>query len=197
MFTGGLTQSVQGFAPLPHVAWEVEEAGRYFSTHTLLDEAFRSEEVERALRAVPYDVLHIASHAEFAANPEDSFILTWDGRLSLERLAATLGQARFRIERPVELLVLSACETAVGDERSALGLAGAALRMGARSVLASLWAVNDDASSRLMARFYRELANPKHTRASALQAAQLWMFHQEDFEHPIDWAAFLLIGSWL
>ena len=69
--------------------------------------------------------------------------------------------------------------------------------MGARSVVASLWSVNDRASSLLIVRFYEELAKPGATRASALQAAQVSMLEQQEFAHPIDWASFLLISSWL
>ena len=124
-------------------------------------------------------------------------ILTWDDRLPLSRLSDLLGTSRFRADEPIDLLVLSACETATGDDRSTLGLAGAAIQMGARSVVGSLWAVNDEASSHLMTRFYRELAKPGTSRAAALQAAQIFLLEQDAYAHPVDWAAFLLISNWL
>ena len=92
----------------------------------------------------------------FLATSDDTFILTADDKLTLERLDQLLDPLRFRDE-PIELLTLSACQTAAGDERAALGLAGVAVRAGARSALATLWYINDQASSELVAAFYRHL----------------------------------------
>ncbi|NJK27840.1 MAG: CHAT domain-containing protein [Coleofasciculaceae cyanobacterium SM2_3_26] len=100
-------------------------------------------------------------------------------------------------EAPIELLVLSACQTAVGDDRAALGLAGVAVRAGARSTLASLWSVNDEATSLLMTRFYQELADPSVTKAEALRRAQVSLLQNPETEDPFLWAAFVLVGNWL
>jgi len=140
--------------------------------------------------------VHIASHAEFGGNPEDSFLLAFDGRLPMNRLAQTVGTTRFRSEQPLELLTLSACETAVGNERAGLGLAGIALQAGARSALASLWSVNDQASTQLIAEFYSRL-HEDASRAEALQQAQLAMLDHRGFRHPAFWSSFVLISSWL
>ncbi len=78
---------------------------------------------------------------------------------------------------PLELLFLSACETAAGDQRAALGLAGVALRAGARSVVGSLWPISDVATSDLVARFYDGLKDPSVSRAVALQRAQQALLH--------------------
>jgi CHAT domain-containing protein len=107
-----------------------------------------------------------------------------------------VGRTRFRAERPLELLALTACQTAAGDERAALGLAGVALRAGARSALATLWSVNDEAALQLVSRFYRELGAGA-TRAQALQRAQIELLRGRAFDHPGYWSAFLLISSWL
>ena len=82
------------------------------------------------------------------------------------------------------------------DERAALGLAGLAIRAGARSALATLWRVNDRAAAKLVSEFYRQLAKPESSRAGALQAAQLEILGQSRYEHPGYWSPFLLIGSW-
>jgi CHAT domain-containing protein len=92
-------------------------------------------------------------------------------------------------------LVLSACRTAAGDERAALGLAGVAVKAGARSALASLWAVNDESTARLVAEFYRELATGLG-KAAALRGAQLALLNDERHAHPAFWAPFLMIGDW-
>ena len=97
----------------------------------------------------------------------------------------------------LELLALSACRTAAGDDRSALGLAGVAVRAGARSALATLWSVNDQASTELMTEFYTQLENPALSRAQALQRAQIKLLRTRHYRHPSYWSAFLLISSWL
>jgi CHAT domain-containing protein len=102
-------------------------------------------------------------------------------------------------DRRVELLTLSACETAIGDERAALGLAGMAVKSGAASVVASLWLVDDAATAALMNRFYSNLQARKDIRlpiAKALRAAQLNLLADPATEHPANWAAFVLIGNW-
>ena len=100
-------------------------------------------------------------------------------------------------DKPVELLTLSACQTAVGDDRAALGLAGVAIKAGARSALATLWFINDRASSILVSRFYQGLADPSLTKAKALQQAQLKSLEDKRYKHAAYWSPFLLIGNWL
>ena len=95
------------------------------------------------------------------------------------------------------LLVLSACETAAGDDRAALGLAGVAIKAGARSAIATLWFINDRVSSELIAEFYRQLKNPKLSKAASLQRAQQIILSNPDYEHPSFWSPFLLINNWL
>lgn len=194
---GGLTEAVEGFSALPAVEREVQAASANFDGEALVDRDFLVARYVERIREAPFDILHIASHAQFSANLEESFILAWDGRLSIERLSDAVGATRFRTERPLELVILSACETATGDDRSSLGLAGAAIRMGARSVVASLWAVNDEASARLIENFYAALAVRGQSRAGALQTAQVTLLRDAEYGHPADWAAFLLISSWL
>jgi CHAT domain-containing protein len=95
------------------------------------------------------------------------------------------------------LLTLSACETAAGDDRAALGLAGVAIKAGARSALATLWPINDPASSILITEFYRQFQDPSVSRATALQYAQVKLLHDPRYQHPGYWSAFLLINNWL
>ena len=111
----------------------------------------------------------------------------------LERL---VGLFRFRQE-PLELLTLSACQTGIGDDRAALGLAGIAVKAGARSALATLWFINDEASSELVSEFYRRLHDTSISKARALQLAQLKLLSEGLYEHPAYWSAFLLLNNWL
>jgi CHAT domain-containing protein len=141
--------------------------------------------------------VHLATHGKFAGKVRDSFVLTYDGRMSMDELEQFVGISWFREDNPVELLTLSACETAVGDDSAALGLASVAIKAGARSALASLWSINDEASSKLVADFYRELQDPGITKAQALQRAQLGLLADLRYQHPVYWSPFLLIGNWL
>ena len=98
----------------------------------------------------------------------------------------------------ISLLVLSACETAVGDKRAALGMAGVAIRAGARSTLASLWQIDDEATALFIGEFYRELAMSKTTKAEALRRAQVsFLKKYPNYSRPGYWGAYVLIGNWL
>ena len=100
-------------------------------------------------------------------------------------------------DQPVELLTLSACQTAAGDDRAALGLAGVAIKAGARSAIATLWFINDQASSLLVTEFYRQFQDAKLSKAKALQQAQAQLLADRRYQHPGYWSPFLLIGNWL
>ena len=114
----------------------------------------------------------------------------------MEQLERLVGLFRFR-QNPLELLTLSACQTGIGDDRAALGLAGIAVKAGARSALATLWYINDEASSELVSEFYLQLRNPAISKARALQLAQLKLLSDRLYEHPAYWSPFLLLNNWL
>ncbi len=193
----GLSEAVQGFPPLPSVIQEINTIDSIFSNSTvLLDQAFSLNSVNYALQTTPYEIIHISSHGQFDRNHKQSFLLTYDDKLTMDHLEDLFQLSKSRKEK-VELLTLSACQTAVGDERAALGLAGVAIKAGARSALASLWFVDDEATSQLIAEFYRQLKNPALSKAQALQNAQKKLAAQRKFRHPAYWAPFLLIGNWL
>jgi CHAT domain-containing protein len=193
----GLTESVQGFPALPYVAGELATIAELYGGKVLQDEEFVVPEFGESLAQTPYSVVHIASHGKFAGDPKDSFLLTFDGRLDMDGLEEFIKLSRFRDE-PIELLTLSACQTAAGDDRAALGLAGVAIKAGARSALATLWFINDQASSLLVSEFYRQLsARPTPTKAKALQEAQRQIRADLRYRHPAYWSPFLIIGNWL
>jgi len=192
----GLTKSVQGFPPLPYVAEEVASIEQLYKGDRLINNAFQASRLERELREGRYGVLHIATHGKFSTDVNDSFLLTFDGKLTMQTLDQLVGLFRFRQE-PLELLTLSACQTGVGDDRAALGLAGVALKAGARSALATLWFINDEASAALISEFYRQLRNPSLSKAVALQRAQMKLLSDRVYEHPAYWSSFLLLNNWL
>jgi len=192
----GVTESVQGFSPLPNVSAELEALRSLFGATTLVDQEFRIAQFEAKLKGERFTILHIASHAQFESDVEKSFLLTSDAKLTMDRLDQIVGVFKFR-DDPLELLTLSACETAAGDDRAALGLAGVAIKAGARSALATLWNINDQASSELVVEFYRELKDPSISRAVALQRAQIKMLTNPRYDHPGFWSPYLLINTWL
>jgi CHAT domain-containing protein len=192
----GVTEPVQGFPALPNVTAEIDALRSMFDSTTLLDRDFVASNLEKALRRKPYTIVHVASHGEFGDTPAASFLLTFDDKLTMERLDAYIGLFKYR-DDPLELLTLSACETAQGDDRAALGLAGVAVRAGARSAVATFWQVHDAVAAQLVARFYRELLDRSVSRAVALQRAQIEVLSNPRYEHPGYWSAFLMINSWL
>jgi CHAT domain-containing protein len=196
VFLSGLSASVQGFPALAHVPMELGSIHALYGGEVLLDENFRVPRVEAELDQREFSVVHVATHGEFSEDAERSFLLTFDGRLGMERLGETVGHTRFR-DQPIELLTLSACETAQGSERAALGLAGVAIQAGARSALGTLWSVNDVASAELVGEFYGQLHAQPISKAVALQRAQQLLERDPNRAHPYYWAPFLLIGNWL
>ena len=196
LLLNGLTESVQGFAPLPYVAEELQAIHKMYGGTMLQNGQFTLSNMEKGLEQTPYSIVHIASHGQFDSDSEKTFLLTYEGKLSMDKLEQFLGLSKFRTEA-VELLTLSACQTAAGDDRAALGLAGVAIKAGARSALATLWTVNDPASALMVSDFYRHLRAPGVSKAKALQQAQLGILKDIRYRHPNYWSAFLLIGNWL
>ena len=162
----------------------------------LINDAFTQASFDGELKTVPYNIVHIASHGQFGADPKHTFLVAYDGQLNMDELETGIKYSEHR-EKALELLVLSACETATGDDRAALGLAGIALKAGARSAVASLWYVSDQATGRLVVDFYRALQSAGQSKARALQAAQRKLASSQRYAHPAYWAPFLLIGNWL
>lgn len=193
----GLSSPVQGYPALIQVNSELDAIQQMYGGKRLQNETFRKAEVMQALADQAYSIVHFATHGHFSGRVEDSYLLTWDGRIAMDELEHSVGASWFRDDRPVELLTLSACDTAVGDDTAALGLASIAIRAGARSALASLWSVNDQASSELVSGFYRQLLEPGVSKAIALQEAQLELLEDLRYRHPGYWAPFVLIGNWL
>ncbi len=193
----GLTTPVPGFPDLAMVEQEIAHVLATFPGQRLDGAAFTVDTLERSLSEQPFDVLHIASHGVFDERSDQSFLVTSDGRVSLERLGEIIRPSQFRRRRPLKLLVLSACSTAAGSERAAFGLAGVAIQSGAESALASLWRVSDQATTRLISKFYAELSSGRVSRAEALRRAQLELRDDPSFSHPFFWAPFLMINSWL
>jgi len=196
ILAAGISSGSNEFAALPGVSHEIEEIASLYSTKVLMNDNFSLTNFENELRSGNYNVVHIASHGKFSDHIEDSFILTVDDRLTFNKLSDCVGLYRFR-ENPLELITLSACETASGNEQAALGLAGLSIKIGARSALATLWAVEDEAAAQLIPEFYRQLKIRETSRAMALKQAKLKLLENPVYGHPGYWAPFILINNWL
>lgn len=180
---------------LPGVEKELNDLSGILNAQILLNDQFQLSSFEKQMKN-QYRIVHIASHGLFTGKPEESFIVAHDHLLNMNKLEALFKSEAFS-QSPVEILTLSACQTAEGDDRSPLGLSGVAIKSGARSALGSLWPVADEAAQQLLPEFYRGLNNPDHTKAQALQQAQIQLMHQPGYEHPSLWSPFILIGNWL
>jgi CHAT domain-containing protein len=194
----GLSEPRQGFSPLPGVKQEIEQIEQIeqlVTSNVLLNDSFTELNFNRSASQTPFRVVHLATHGQFSSKAEDTFVLTWDNRINIDELSRLLRGDSKQL-RPIELLVLSACQTATGDRLATLGLAGIAVRAGARSTVASLWSVSDRATVTLMTNFYRELAKDNITKAEALRQAQISTLKNDAFSHPFFWSAFILVGNW-
>jgi CHAT domain-containing protein len=193
----GLSQSRYGFSALPNVENELKQIQTEVSGPLLLNQLFTIQSFNNEINLQALPVIHLATHGQFSSNAEETFILAWDKRIKVNELNSLLRSRDERRPEAIELLVLSACETATGDKRAALGLAGVALRAGARSTLASLWQVDDESTTLLMSKFYEGIADKQLTKAEALRQAQLNLLQNYQYKRPRFWAPYVLLGNWL
>jgi len=206
--------------PLPAVPTELSVITKELWTGTaLLNQAFTLENLKAERQQEPFQIIHLATHSEFQPGAlSNSYIQLWQTKLQLNQLRQ-LGWNN----PPVELLVLSACRTALGSNEAELGFAGFAVQAGVKSALASLWYVSDEGTLGLMTEFYRQLRTAP-IKAEALRQAQLAMLkgnvqivegqlrgsrgdsiqlpialaertETHTLSHPYYWSAFTLIGS--
>lgn len=199
---GGLSEIPENeknnFAPLPNVEQELESILKSGVSGTkLYNDQFTEDSLEQNINNQPFQVVHFATHGQFSSNPEETFILANDKRIKVAELDSLLESREQKRTEPIELLVLSACQTATGDKRAALGLAGVALSAGARSTLASLWSIGDDSTAYFINEFYTELMKGEQTTAEALRKAQSKLLSNPEYNRPMFWAPYVLVGNWL
>jgi CHAT domain-containing protein len=205
VLVGGATNAPsfekERLAPIDNVEIELAAIKQQVKYSQILDnQKFVQQNIKQKIDSHPFNIVHLATHGKFSSNPSQTFILDWQKRIQVKDLDNLLRFDYQRSVQPIELLILSACETATGDNRAALGLAGVAIRAGTRSTLATLWQVNDASTAEFMIKFYQELNNPQVTKAEALrnvQCAFLSEFPSTDFHRPYHWASFILVGNWL
>ncbi len=188
----------QEFSPLAAIATEIKNiAETGIPTTELLDRQFTKKALEKKVNSASFNVVHLATHGQFSSRAEETFILAADGPINVNDFDQILRNQDEFSSKAVQLLVLSACQTAAGDKHAALGLAGAAVRAGARSTLASLWQIDDESTAEFVGAFYRELKNSQITKAEAVRRAQLQLLKHPNYNAPAFWSAYVLIGNWL
>lgn len=185
------------FAPLVNIPEELQKIQAVgIESKKLLNEEFNRENFEQQVTSQPFKVIHLATHGQFSSQAENTFILASDGPITVKQLDSLFRSREQNQANAIDLLVLSACETAPGDNRAVLGLAGVAVRAGARSTVASLWSLNDQSAVEFMGYFYQELVQGS-TRAEALRQAQLAFIKDKNrYDAPVYWAPYVLVGNW-
>ncbi|MEQ9626003.1 CHAT domain-containing protein [Coleofasciculus chthonoplastes] len=202
--------------PLPAVPVELEAiTQKLWQGQFFLNEGFTLDNLKAQRKKQPFGIIHLATHADFRPGAiSNSYIQLWNSKLRLDQLPE-LGWNN----PPVELLVLSACRTALGDENAELGFAGLAVQAGVKSTLASLWYVSDEGTLALMTQFYDQLKTAP-IKAEALRQVQIDMLkgkiklengqlitsagtillpselpQSQDLTHPYYWASFTMVGN--
>ena len=193
----GISEARSGFTPLPGVKSEVKQISQMLpSSSTLLDSKLTESRLADRMKNSSANVVHLATHGQFSSRLDQTFLLTWDEQIDIKELSEVLQNRQDNNSKDIELLVLSACDTAAGDNRAVLGLAGLAVKSGARSTIASLWPVKDQATVSLMTSFYQKLLQEGTNKAEALRQAQIEIIQKTDFQDPFFWSAFVLVGNW-
>jgi len=185
----GLENPTNGWTMLDNVPQEIKNILNILNGDAFLNTQFTFDNFKSKLRQEDYSILHLATHAYFGGAAETSFILAHDGQISALQLEDILTQSK---EIPT-LLVLSACETATGNDSSLLGLAGIAARSGVKSTIGSLWEVDDQYQSKIIEDFYSYWQEPTYNKATALQKVQIEQIKL--LAHPQKWAVLNLIGN--
>lgn len=197
MRSAEFVEGVREQLKLPGVKQEVMALSEQLSENKLLlDDNFTAAQFKQEVMLSPYSIVHIASHGVFGSNAENSFLMSYDELIRINEFESLLKSEKF-LKEPVELLTLSACQTAEGDDRSPLGFAGMALKSHARSAIGTLWPISDEAAFNLMTQFYKNLTDKKMSKVKALQQAQLGLLAHAEMKHPFYWSPFILVGNWL
>ncbi len=201
VFLGGVgepqTLADRAFPKIEYLTPELEQIQKLVNAkQPLLNQAFTEPNLEKELQTGEFSAIHLKTHGIFSSDPEETFIVAYQELITGRDLGRLIQVGRLGEASPIELLVLSACSTAQGDNRAVLGLAGMAVQAGARSVVSTLWEAQDLPNTQLMIQFYQELLNPQISRAEALRKAQLHLL-ELGYTTPHVWATYVLVGNWL
>ncbi|MBE9118087.1 CHAT domain-containing protein [Lusitaniella coriacea LEGE 07157] len=193
VLAAGVSEKIENRDALPNVGLELETIQEIIpSSKILLNQSFTTKALQREIETQYFPVLHLATHGKFSSLLEETKIWAYREAINVNQLENLLQ----RQQDPLELLVLSACETAIGDRRAMLGMAGIAFQAGAKSTIGSIFAVKDRSAKLLMEKFYRNLIESDATIAEALRRAQLDLLSDKTYKKPYHWSPYLLVGNW-
>jgi CHAT domain-containing protein len=190
----GLSERNSGFSALPGVELELAQIKTQGAVEQLLNQEFTLKNFANRVQKENFSIVHLATHGQFSSKPEDTFLLAWNDKINSLQLQQLL---QSKENQELDLLILSACETASGDDRAVLGLAGLAVKSGSRSTIATLWAVQDRSTAVFMTQLYSHLFKPQTSHSQALRQAQLALLANPQTRHPYFWSAYILVGNWL
>ncbi len=195
----GLPQEIKAtrFSPIAKLEEELDGIAQYVdSKNVLLNESFTSDNLRAQLETGDFSAIHWKTHGVFSSDPDETYLVAYQEQISAQDLNGLIQLGSQGGVHPLELVVLSACETAQGDKRAVLGLAGLAARTGTRSVLSTLWTAQDTPNTEFMIRFYQALSQPDTPIAEAVRLAQLSLINDYGYTTPYVWANYMLIGNW-
>ena len=192
----GMEKFPPGWSQLKSVRAEITSVQNIVGGDDFFGKEFTTDNFYRQLNQNKYEVVHLATHGYFGGTADTSFVLAYDRKISATELENVLTQSK----QIPQLLVLSACETAVSSELALLGLAGIGVRSGVTTTLGSLWEVDDESQSKAIEDFYSRLENnttesAQWTTRSAIALQQIQIEQIRAFVHPLRWAALSLIGD--
>ena len=187
----GLTSNHNEFGLLPDVKNEIETIRDIIGGKILSGKDYTRDNLFKSFEQNNFSIVHIASHGVFGKTNEDTFLLTNNDKITMDDLKQLIDCNKARNHK-VDLMVLSACQTALGDERASYGMAGTAIKTGVKSVIATLWSINDDIAVIIMKYFYKKYASSSLSKVQSFQFAQKQMIKQK--YKICDWASFQLIG---
>jgi CHAT domain-containing protein len=221
----GISQSAGGLPPLPSVSVEVPTLTEKIWQGTgYLNQQVTLERFQALAQREQFSIIHLATHAEFnSGSLDESFIQLWNGKLTLSSLRKIALNQKWSTTPTLEMLVLSACQTALGSDQAELGFSGLAVQTGVKTALGSLWSVSDEGTLGLMSEFYRNLKTAP-IRAAALRDAQISLLRGQvtvtngqlqfpdgskvelppaatrqdniNLIHPYYWAPYTVVGNW-
>lgn len=185
---------------MPAVPRQIEQLSQILNNFEILTNGqFTRNSFQDKVSSNDYNILHLITHGKFSSSFEETYILTDDESsdrgnyyLDINELSSLLHSTNSN--HPIELLVFSACQTASGDRRAVLGMAGIAVKSGAEGTIGTLWLAEQNSANELMVQFYKNLVERKVSKAEALRLAQIELLQSDSTQIPRHWASFILVG---
>ncbi|MEM1255824.1 MAG: CHAT domain-containing protein [Cyanobacteria bacterium P01_H01_bin.21] len=195
----GIPQTINEtqFPPIAKLEEELQGIAQHVTvSEPLINESFTAENIRQQLQTGEFNAIHWKTHGTFSSDPQETYVVAYNEQIESQAFNDLILVGSQNGATPLQLVVLSACETAQGDNRAVLGLAGLAARTGTRSVLSTLWIAQDTPNTEFMIRFYDKLSQPGMSIAESVRQAQLALIHEFGYTTPHIWSNYTLVGNW-